>query len=245
VTVTSDGPATLRRRDIRPRWRVGLRVESPLRHQLSHLRHAHRVCRVRRFWAMSGSGSTLWVARRVCDRHPHARHDRGRVWAGHKSVAQQRVSPCKRLANTSGPRGCGSRRERLDACDGRRGVPSPTWGHQQRRRPMSRCDEFALSTHRGSVRLRAGRCRRFHAGWGDAGRPTWLRSSATRMLDRRRAPDAVGAQPPRARPPHSWRMICARVLGRSAYSQGCARLNRPGFGRGWGYWVTAASVITC
>jgi hypothetical protein len=51
------------------------------------------------------SGSSLWVAIRVRDRHPHARHDRGRVWAGHRPVARQRVSPCKRLANTSGPMG--------------------------------------------------------------------------------------------------------------------------------------------
>jgi hypothetical protein len=51
------------------------------------------------------SESSLRVARRVCDRHAHARHDRGCVWAGHGPVAQQRVSPCKRVANTSGPVG--------------------------------------------------------------------------------------------------------------------------------------------
>jgi hypothetical protein len=79
--------------------------KSPLRHRLSHLRHAHSVCRIPSFSSRVMSGSTLWVAIRVCNRHPHARHDRGRVWAGHRPVAQQRVSRCKRLANTSGPMG--------------------------------------------------------------------------------------------------------------------------------------------
>ena len=44
--------------------------KSPLRHDLSHARHAHGVCRVSWFSSHVMSGNTLGVARRGCDRPP-------------------------------------------------------------------------------------------------------------------------------------------------------------------------------
>jgi hypothetical protein len=128
---------------------VGLGFVSPLRHDDSHLRHAHRVCRVRRVLGYVMPGSALWVARRVCDRHPHARHTQRPVWAGHRPVAQQRVSPCKRLANTSGPMGdaASALTHATDAtvCLPQRGAPGNGC------RPCVEADQFAVSTHRDQI----------------------------------------------------------------------------------------------
>jgi hypothetical protein len=75
-------------------------VQVPLRHDYS--RHAHRVCRIRRFWATSCPETRSGWREGCVTATPTPRQDRGRVWAGHRPLAQQRVSPCKRVANTSG-----------------------------------------------------------------------------------------------------------------------------------------------
>jgi len=126
------------------------------------------VCRIRHFLGHVMSGSTLWVARGVCDCYPHARHDRGRVWAGHRPVAQQRVSPCKRVANTSGPMvDAGPRRERLR----RRGaVVVSTQGGEMQASPWLRSLDNpdagpATCARCGSVLSRTGTTG--HVGAGD------------------------------------------------------------------------------
>jgi hypothetical protein len=181
--------------------------KSPLRHNLSHLRHSHGVCRVSWFPGHLTSGIAFYVTEWACDRHPHARHDRGRVCAGHRPVAQQRVSPCKRLANTPGRWEMPVVATSALMHPGRhRGVPSAPWGPRQRCRLMGRRGEIRRVGPTGDqARSPAGRCRHFHAGWRDTGRLHGSARSATPTPNRRRAPDAVRCSAPRARPPTFWR----------------------------------------
>jgi hypothetical protein len=180
--------------------------KSPLRHQLSHLRHAHSVCRIRRFLGHVLSETTLWVARRVCGRHPPPDTTEG-VFGLVIGLWQQRVSPCKRLANTSEPMG--------DAGRATIALTRPTdpavclpqrGGSRQRCRPMGRSGEFAVSDPAGIRLVRRRGAVVISAQDGrDAGRPRGSGRSATPTPDRRRAPDAVRCSAPRARPPTFWR----------------------------------------
>jgi hypothetical protein len=170
--------------------------KSPLRHDESHLRHAHRVCRIHRFSSRVMSGSTLWVAIWLCNRHPRARHDRGRVWAGHRPVAQQRVSRCKRLANTSGPMGdAGRRHECPDAPDRRRGVPSGEWGPGNAGARWVEAVNSPCRTHRGSGSFAGGALSSFPRRMRC--RPTpWPRSACNPDAGRRAVRQMpFGAQP--------------------------------------------------
>jgi hypothetical protein len=201
-------------------WAVSVMYVSVLRHHDSHLRHAHRVCRIRRLAGHVMSGSAPCVARRVCDRHPHARHDQGRAWAGHRPVARRRVSPCKRFANTSGPMGdAGPRHERPDAPDRHRDVPSAPWGPRQRCRLMGRSGEFAVSDPPGIrlVRRRGAVVISTQDGEMQADCMAQVVLQPRRRTGDVRQMPSVLSLHGRDRPT-SWRMICARVLARSAYS---------------------------
>jgi hypothetical protein len=164
---------------VRRRWkaRVEGSFKSHLRYHLSHLRHAHRVSRIRGVLANVRPGCTPWVPKWVCYRHPHARHDRRRVWAGHRPVARQRVSPFKRLADASGPLGeCWSsplarrRMRRMPRC-AFRNVGAPRNGC----RPVGRSDEFAASTHRGISPRPPGTLSSFPRRMTTCGPSAWLR----------------------------------------------------------------------
>jgi hypothetical protein len=108
---------------------------------------------------------------------PHTRHGRGRVCAGHRPVAERRVSFCKRLANTSRP-SCDvggvdiafTRATRAPPvvvlCDVALDTPS---GNLSRLREMS--GGRVVSTNQGISAHRAARCRRSGAASRLWGRP--------------------------------------------------------------------------
>jgi hypothetical protein len=153
----------------------------PTRSQSLYKTRGGSVCRIRRSWAHVLSGSTLWVARRVCDRHPNARHDQGRVCAGHRPVAQQACRPANGLLIRAGRWGMPvlAASALTDASD--TAVCTSNVGHPVTPvAALGRSGDFAVSTTGDQVVRRRGAVVISTQGWRDAGQP---RSSGLLQAD--------------------------------------------------------------
>jgi hypothetical protein len=163
------------------------------------------------------SGNTLLVARRVCDRHPTPNTTEDVFVLVTGLWRSNEVSPCKRLANTSGPMGdAGRRHERPDAPDRHRDVPF--------------AGSFAGGALSSFPRSMA-RCR-----------PTaWLRSFCNRDAGPATCAGCRSVLSPAGAATHVLaRMICARVLAGS----GSSRVREIGIPEGVGscQWGFAGSL---